>query len=147
MSKATLILSLLAVCACTQHPKVNRGNMQPVTFINTKNASKVINAVLDECSSKGLMVEQTGNNSVICSGDASMAAKFLYSTRGGTDVETKMRITTIPVDGKTKVIANAWSETQNIYGQTKRHPATYANEDLQRLLDRLKTKMDGEVRK
>lgn len=139
---------LMLTAACGQHPKVG-GAVQPTTFIDTKSVTKVTNKLTELCSRKGLMIDETTNNSVICSASANSIAQMLMTTKGGTEVRSRVRMTVFPVNNQIKVVANAWYESQNFYGKTDRNNAGDANSnaEVQSMLDEAKVELDGKVRR
>lgn len=143
-TKHVVFLSLL-VGACTQHPKIDAGNLAPVTFIETSKQQTVIDKVMEVCSSQGFTIEESTNNAVVCSRQSGTGAQFLMGSVGGTSVVSKLRVSAFPSQGKIKVVGSGWFERQNFYGKIDRTPG--GNAEVQAILDQTKREIDEGHRK
>ncbi len=143
---ASAVVATIGLAACTQHPKVSASAIPPVTFIEKSTPQAVIDKVMEICSSKGLTIEDSSQNAVVCSADSHAAAQFFLGTVGGTTVISKMRVSAFKSGNQVKAVASGWYETQNIYGQMQRTP-TSDSKELQVILDQVKREVDGGIRK
>lgn len=130
--------------ACTTNPKV-AAISKPAIVVAGKNADSVIAKMTEICDRNDLTIEDRSNGSLVCSKDAPLGAQLLLGTDYGTDVKSHVRFNAFPVDGGIKVVAYAWYETQNAFGQTNKVDINggASRGQIQTMLDQAKAELGG----
>jgi len=136
-----VVLLVFVLSACASEPLIKQtvsGNAEAV-FKDTS-IEEVRSKLVASCSMRGLMVEESSNNRVICgktlTGGNAVIASLTVGTKYSTDPVHKASFVLFSTGSDTMVVATQWIESQTAYGQTRRQELTSNKQknDLQSFL-------------
>lgn len=147
MNKFSVLVLLVVVSAAltgcvTQEP----GLLKPTTSgypeetLAGTSVEQVKARIMDVCASRGVLVQETGSNHVVCgrtmTGGDAVLAQFLIGNSYSTTPERKVRFTIIQMGQNVRVTAQQWIETQMAFGQMRRTElnGNAQRNDIQRML-------------
>ncbi|EMO8882813.1 hypothetical protein WDT71_000478 [Shigella boydii] len=147
MNKMTvLLLSATIISGCTSSvpliKKTQSGKPEGVYQNTTKD--KVKDALVNYCNSRGLIIYNADNSSVICGkeleGGSAVFGQMLIGNAYSTTPVSKVKFTIAQVNNDTKVWADMWMETQMAMGQVQQMAITdnASKNTIQQRLDGLK---------
>lgn len=147
MNKLLYLLPIVFLAAaCTTHPKV-AAMTQPAMVFKTKDTSSVIAKLAEICDRKGLQIDSSSNNGLVCSQQSSVMAQALLGTKYGTDVRSTVRFNAFPVSNAgTRVVGYMAMGNQTAFGQNKTTDMGTGGKmgaQVQSMLDRARLELEG----
>lgn len=114
---------VLAGCAKQQLLKETASGYAEGVFVNST-VEAVRSKILDGCSSKGLLIQESSDNNVVCgktvSGNDELLAIWVIGNMYSTKPERKVKFTIYQMNSDVKVIESQWLETQMPGGQIQK---------------------------
>lgn len=146
MNKMTvLLLSATIISGCTSSvPLIKKLNQENLGVYQNTTKDKVKDALVNYCNSRGLIIYNADNSSVICGkeleGGSAVFGQMLIGNAYSTTPVSKVRFTIAQVNNDTKVWADMWMETQMAMGQVQQMAITdnASKNTIQQRLDELK---------
>lgn len=128
MKKIILALGLttfLLGCAAPVERMAQTPSGRPEVVFSTRSAAAVSEKLVGLCASKGILVQKSASNEVVCGGTMTggdaVLAQILIGNSYSTTPERYVRFTIFPYQGKTRVQAYQWVETQMAFGQVNKN--------------------------
>lgn len=135
------VSSVLTGCV-TQEPGLVKPTTSgyPEETLAGTSVEQVKARIMDVCASRGVLVQETGSNHVVCgrtmTGGDAVLAQFLIGNSYSTTPERKVRFTVFQMGQNVRVTAQQWMETQMAFGQMRRTElnSNAQRNDIQRML-------------
>lgn len=138
-----LVAVSAALTGCvTQEPALVKPTSSgyPEEVLASTSVEQVKSRIMDVCASRGVLVQETGSNHVVCgrtmTGGDAVLAQFLIGNSYSTTPERKVRFTMFQMGQNVRVTAQQWIETQMAFGQMRRTElnGNAHRNDIQRML-------------
>ena len=138
----TIIASTLVLTACAHQQALLKSTSSgyPEGIFPNSNVEAVRSKLIDGCSSKGILVQETNGNQVVCGktmegGDA-VLAQMIVGNSYSTTPERKIRFVIYQSGTDVRVTAQQWMESQMAFGQIRRQELNSNNQknNVQQLL-------------
>ena len=143
MKRLILIFCLLFLasgCAPQQALIKPTASGYPEGTFRNSTVDTVRSILIDGCSSKGLLVQESGGNQVVCgktmAGGDAVLAQMIVGNSYSTTPERKIRLIIYQSGDDVKVTAYEWIESQMAFGQMRRQELKSNNQknDIQQFL-------------
>jgi hypothetical protein len=139
LTAVSLCAAMVACAPQESRIKTTSSGYPEGVFANTT-VGDVRNKVIAGCDMRGIAVEQTSDNSVICgktvSGGDAVVAQLLVENAYSTTPEEKIRFTIYQIGSDVEISAHEWVESQMPFGQVRQVELNSNNQfnDMQRYL-------------
>jgi len=133
---------ILVLTGCvTQQPLVkNTSSGYPEGIFSNATAEEVRSKIIDGCTSRGIMVQETTGNQIVCGktmeGMDAVLGSLVVGNKYSTTPERKIRFVIFQNGSDVKVTAQQWIESQMAFGQVRRQELKNNNHinDVQQFL-------------
>ena len=134
------LCAAMVACAPQQSRIKTTSSGYPEGVFTNTTVDDVRNKVIAGCEMRGIAVEQSSDNSVICgktvTGGDAVVAQLLVGNAYSTTPEEKIRFTIYQIGSNVEVSAHEWIESQMPFGQVRQVELNSNNQfnDMQRYL-------------
>jgi len=139
---AVLMLSGCAT-ASSGTPAVPAGPLQ--AEIRGKSKEDIADKISALCYGYGFSIQESSSNAVICSRRSSTMAQLMFSTKYGSDVESKLKMNIMKIGEDTIMVQpETWLESMNGFGAVNKQPISPYNQDVQLIFNDLNAYAKGQ---
>ncbi len=120
----SIIITFITGCAPQQALLKSTSSGYPEGIFLNSTVDVVRSKLLDGCSSKGILVQETNENQIVCAktmeGGEAMLATMLVGNSYSTPPQRKFRFIIYQFGSDVKVTAQQWIESQMAFGQLRK---------------------------
>lgn len=130
--QALLTVAILSACTAGELPMTQTPSGRPEVTFPTRNLALVSEKLVGLCAQKGILVQKSEMNEVICGGTmeggSAILAQMMIGNSYSTTPSQLVRFTIFPYQSGTRVQAYQWIETQMAFGQVNRSEMNSASQ-------------------